>query len=181
MPLLKQDQFYFFIRVLILGFTFLGPVAAHARPGIPQTPQSILVNYAVQNKELILMLSTRPPISGCGKISNLPIGGGFDTNAIDLQVGAYTFTPAKYNVHGPACGPTYKMSIARVAIPLADLESKKINRIRLWSGTNLDTFLITNDDSHLTLSQIPGARFFKLGNYLLQVPDSFKRLASQNQ
>lgn len=181
MPKLRRHIFQSLILTVTLGYVLFGSHTVNARPGIPQTPTSILVNYALQNNELILMMATRPPISGCGKISNLPIGGGFDTGAIDLHVGAYVFTPARYDTRGPACGPTYKMSMARVSVPLGDLESKQITRIRLWSGNDLDTFLITSDGTHLSLSQIPGAGFFKLGSYLLQVPDSFNRLAGQTK
>lgn len=144
---------------------------------IPQTPDSILVNYATQDNNLILMLSTRPPISGCGKIANLPIGGGFDGRAIDLHVGPYDFTPAPSGTRGSACGPTYKVSIGRVSVPISDLIDKNITHIRLWSGTQLDTLLITLNKEKISLSQINGVGFFRLGDEKPNVPDAFNNLA----
>lgn len=143
---------------------------------IPQTPDSIWVDYAIQDSNLILMLATRPPISGCGTIKNLPIGGGFDTEAIDLYVGPYDFTPAPSGTRGAACGPTYKISIGRVSVPFTDIIEKKITRIRLWSGTQLDTFLIGTNEAGISLSQINGAGFFRLGTQKPKVPDAFNRL-----
>jgi hypothetical protein len=181
MLFLKRHILSYLILIITGACVFFWTPYAHARPDILQTPTSVQVDYAIQNNNLVLMLATRPPISGCGKISNLPVSARYDSNSIDLYLGPYVFTPAKYDVRGAACGPTYKISIARVSVPLIDLKSKDINRIRLWSDTKLDTFLITNDDSSPTLSQISGAGFFKLGNYLLQVPPSFNRLAGQTQ
>ena len=172
------------VWVLTLGLTvaflaFFGAARAAVAGPIPQTPDNIQVDYAVENNQLVLMLATRPPISGCGKISNLPIRGDFDRDAVDLTVGPYAFIPAPSGTRGRACGPAYKVSVGRVSIPLAEITGREISRIRLWSGTQMDAFAISVQEGTLNLDQIEGAGFFKLGQRKTTVPESFTRLRTQ--
>jgi hypothetical protein len=159
-----------FLLALTLFITTMPIVAPHAGE-VPQTPQSITLDYAVgPDGTLYMMMKSFPAITGCGSFTEWPMNATADYESIDLRLGGYAFVHPDGTTDKKSCGTGYKAASANIAFSPDEIKTTK--RIRLWYGDTLDTLVLQRAATQdgLTLAPVGTPKLFKMGKKLGEVP-----------
>lgn len=159
-----------FLLALTLAAT-VAPLGTALAAEVPQTPQSITLDYAVsKDGTLYMMMQSSPAITGCGSFTEWPMAATADYESIDLRLGKYAFVHPDGTVDKKSCGTGYKAASANISF--SPDETKDIKRIRLWYGDQVDTIVFQRGGTPdgLTLGAVGTAKMFKIGKKLGEAP-----------
>ena len=138
-----------------------------------QIPTHVTVDYAVaKDGALHLIMNTTPPLTGCGKMSDLPVMVRPDFEAVDVVIDQYYFVRPVGTNASKECGPTYKVATAHATVEAQDIAANDIKRIRFWYKQTLDTVLIqpAGRPGDVILTPLGTPKIFSLGKKRSSVP-----------
>lgn len=156
------------LAVLLAGALFAAPVCAEEiyedqDLAYLHHPAKVNVTYSVDQKgDLTLRFVSYPALVSCSNITEMPLEITFDTEAADITIDDFKFTPAPATTQ-KRCVSTMKAATASVKITADELTANDIHQLRLWyQDTTLDTLYVTRSGYAIDLRGPKKPKFFFL-------------------